>query len=227
MKLHRFQNPEELNQQFAKQITECLAKAIHQRGHAYLAVAGGKTPLGLFKELADADLAWEKITITLTDERFISPTDPDSNEFQIKQHLLKNKAANAQFISLYQPNIDELEGQEALQNRMSSVPAFDVVLLGMGEDGHTASLFPCSKELAQGLETTDNFLIVHPGKAPYKRISLSKARLLKSRNIFLQLVGTNKLNTLEKALSGADPLEMPIRVFLHHPEVDLQIMFAP
>ncbi|WED44441.1 6-phosphogluconolactonase [Legionella cardiaca] len=223
MQIHHFDKPEQLNQHFAQTIVSLLANAIAERGQAFLVVSGGKTPLGLFQMLAKTNLSWEKVVITLADERCLSPAENDSNERMVRNHLLQHNAAKATFISLY--NEDNSFDIEA---RLSLLPTFDVVILGMGEDGHTASLFPCSDEIENGLaDEASTTLMVNPKTASHKRISLSKTRLLKSRAIFLHLVGKKKLEVLNKALDGKDPLEMPIRAFLHHPATNVQVMFAP
>ncbi|OYW92230.1 MAG: 6-phosphogluconolactonase, partial [Alishewanella sp. 32-51-5] len=105
---------------------------------------------------------------------------------------------------------------------------FDAVILGMGEDGHTASLFPCCAELAAGMaDNAPVVLATSPTTAPYQRITLSKARLLQSRQLFLHLVGSNKLAVLEQAQAGTDQLAMPIRAFLQQTAVPMVVMYSP
>lgn len=228
MQIHQFENAAELNEQFAHNVRDILGEAITKRGQAYLAVSGGKTPQGLFQALATLDLDWKRVTITLTDERCINPTESDSNERMVTTYLLQNKAAAANFISLYKNNHCSDNTTLAMTKHVESLPTFDVVILGMGEDGHTASLFPCSSEINVGLDDScASALIVNPVTAPYRRISLSKVRLLNSRVIFLHIVGEKKLTVLNRALSGQNSLEMPIRAFLNHPTANVQVMFAP
>ncbi|ASQ46017.1 6-phosphogluconolactonase [Legionella clemsonensis] len=225
MHLHHFDNAEQLNQQFAQKIALLITQAIAERGRAYLAVSGGKTPVNLFQKLAVTALDWEKVIIILTDERWIDPRESDSNEQLVRTYLLKDKAEKATFISLYRAMHEDAD---EIKTWIATLPMFDVVILGMGEDGHTASLFPCSAEIHAGLaDNSDPVLTVQPTSAPYRRISLSKTRLLNSRTIFLHLVGKKKLETLNKALAGVNPLEMPIRAFLHHPSINIQIMYSP
>lgn len=229
MQLHTFESSAALNQQFANEISSRLAAAIAEKGEATLVVSGGKTPLPLFKTLSETDLDWSRVTITLADDRWLPETHADSNEGLVKANLLQGKAANARFISLFDsasPD-DAYQGAATVEARVAKLPKFDVLILGMGEDGHTASLFPCSKEIQAGLAADAPVsLAVTPATAPYQRLSLSKARLLNSSVIYLHLVGPKKLTVLEQAMAGQDPLQMPVRAFLHQQQVPVHVMFT-
>lgn len=227
MQLNTFTSSDELNQTFAKRLTDILSDAIAKRGRAYLVVSGGRTPQALFQKLSQADIDWSKVTITLADDRFLPDSEADSNERLVKASLLQHKAAQAAFISLYAPfDKAELAVPELLK-RVADLPTFDAVILGMGEDGHTASLFPCSQEVQAGMAPdAPALLAVNPTTAPYQRISLSKTRLLNSRFLFLHLVGESKLKVLEQAMASHDELAMPIRAFLHHTDPQISVMFA-
>lgn len=227
MQLNTFTSSDELNQTFAKRITDILSDAITKRGQAYLVVSGGRTPQALFQKLSQADIDWSKVTITLADDRFLPDSEADSNERLVKASLLQHKAAQVAFISLYAPfDKAELAVPELLK-RVADLPTFDAVILGMGEDGHTASLFPCSQEVRAGMAAdAPALLAVNPTTAPYQRISLSKTRLLNSRFLFLHLVGESKLKVLEQAMASHDELAMPIRAFLHHTDPQISVMFA-
>lgn len=215
MRMHHFTNTKELNQAFAQQISMQLTEAITSRGEAWLVVSGGKTPASFFKTLAQQVLDWSRVTITLTDERCLPPEHPERNASLVKHDLLHDLAGSAHFI--------ELTENESLFKKM---PMFDVVILGMGEDGHTASLFPCSEQIKQGLlETSDALLIVNPKTAAYQRISLSKNRLLNTRSLYLHFVGEKKKMVFERACQGEDEKEMPIRAFLHS-AIDMQVMYT-
>lgn len=227
MQINSFATSELLNQHMTRILVQKLSQAVSQRGNAYLVVSGGKTPEPLFHSLAASKAPWDKVICTLADERWIPPTMPDSNELMVRSCLLQDNAALAQFISLYSEH-ECLETAVALTNqRIAALPQFDVVILGMGEDGHTASLFPDSAEIATALSDKVNAVtFVRPGAAPYDRITLTKARLLNTRTIFIHLVGEKKMEVLQKALQGDDELFMPIRAFLNKPEVDVQVMWA-
>ncbi len=227
MTLHEFTNTEQLNAAFASQLISLMQQAISKRGQAHLVVSGGRTPQALFQTLAQTELAWHKVTILLADDRYLPPDAPDSNERLVKASLLQHKAATANFISLYALADSASAAVPEITQRLADMPTFDAVILGMGEDGHTASLFPCSAQLAAGLaDDAPPLLAVQPTTAPYARISLSKTRLLNSRQLFLHLVGANKLTVLEQAMASSDVNAMPIRAFLQHPAHDVAVMYS-
>ena len=227
MKLHQFDNATALNQQFATEIHQHLAEAISLRGQAYLVVSGGRTPQQLFNTLAQMPLDWSKVVITLADDRFLPETAADSNERLVKASLLQHAASAASFISLYAPQQRAEDAVPELLARVADLPTFDVVILGMGEDGHTASLFPCSAELAAGLaEGAADLLAVNPTTAPYQRISFSRRRLQNSRAVYLHLVGASKLQVLQQATSDNDVTKMPIRAFIQQTDPELSVMYA-
>ena len=227
MKLHQFDSATALNQQFATEIHQHLAEAISLRGKAYLVVSGGRTPQQLFNTLAQMPLDWSKVVITLADDRFLPETAADSNERLVKASLLQHAASAASFISLYAPQQRAEDAVPELLARVAHLPTFDVVILGMGEDGHTASLFPCSAELAAGLaEGAADLLAVNPTTAPYQRISFSRRRLQNSRAVYLHLVGASKLQVLQQATSDNDVTKMPIRAFIQQTDPELSVMYA-
>jgi 6-phosphogluconolactonase len=230
MQLHSFADVATLNDYFAEQLAARLRQAIARRGHAYLVVSGGKTPQSLFSTLAKQELDWQQVTITLADERCLAPCEPDSNERLVRESLLQHLAAKANFIGLFHEAHDPLANLDVLDARIGALPTFDAVILGMGEDGHTASLFPCSKEIIDALADNNSrsVLVVTPLTAPYKRISLTKNRLLNSRAIYIHLVGEKKLPILNKALEASEAVTLlPVRAFLHHPTANVHVMFAP
>ena len=227
MQLNQFTDTGALNAEFANRLVAILQQAIAERGAAYLVVSGGKTPQALFTALSQVDLAWDKVTVLLADDRWLDDRQNDSNERLVKAVLLQNNAKAAKFISLYADTASAFDGVAQVLPRIAGLPTFDAVILGMGEDGHTASLFPCSKEISQGLASdAPDLLAVNPTTAPYQRISFSKQRLLNSRALFLHLVGASKLTVLEHAQASQDELAMPIRAFIHHTVPELAVMFA-
>lgn len=226
--LHQFTDSTALNTDFAGRLLAILTNAIAERGAAYLVVSGGRTPQALFQTLAATPLAWDKVTILLADDRYVPVDAEQSNERLVKATLLQDYAASANFISLYAEAEHAFAAVPEILKRVANLPTFDAVILGMGEDGHTASLFPCSAQLSAGLsDAAPAVLATEPTSAPFQRISLSKARLLNSRHIFLHLVGENKFPVLQQALANTDPMQMPIRAFLHHPSLAVDVMYSP
>jgi 6-phosphogluconolactonase len=220
----------ELDNELAKTVSNILAKAIKDNGKASIAVSGGSTPKGFFSVLSQSDIDWSKVTITLADERWV-PIDSDaSNTRLVHENLLQNKAKEAKFFHLKQG--DELTDETLADLNVAASKTLlplDVLILGMGEDGHTASLFPCSDEINVGLDESNDAVLlkVQPKPASHQRISFTFASLITSKNIFLHSCGEAKKTVLTKALQGDDPFEMPIRAFLQHPSLNTQIFWAP
>ena len=215
MHKHTFANPSELDTTLASDIVLRLAAALDARGKAYLVVSGGSTPKGLFACLAASDLAWNKVTVLLADERWVPADHADCNERMVREHLLTNKARDAQLLSLIAGYPDTAANLAVVNQQLADVGAFDVVILGMGLDGHTASLFPDAPELTEGLETTEPALMTSPQAAPHARISLSRKRILDTHYGVLHIVGEDKLAVLNDAVASDDPVAYPIVNFLN------------
>ncbi len=229
-KLTEFPARSELDNELARTVSTILAKAIKDTGKASIAVSGGSTPKGFFSVLSQSDIDWSKVTITLADERWV-PIDSDaSNTRLVHENLLQNKAKEAKFFHLKQGN--ELTSETLADLNVAASKTLlplDVLILGMGEDGHTASLFPCSDEITSGLDVTNDAVLlkVQPKTASHQRISFTFASLITSKNIFLHSCGEGKKTVLTQALEVNDPFEMPIRAFLQHPSLNTQIFWAP
>jgi len=220
-------NSESLASDLCQCIGEILTEAIRKKGRASMAVSGGSTPISLFKEFSLLSIDWTKIDLTLADDRWVDAKNADSNELLVRTHLIKNKAAQVNFISLKNDAKTAKEGQIYSEKMLRKITLpFDVVVLGMGSDGHTASLFPCSDELPQAMNLNNsNYLIsTSPKTAPYERISLTARVIFDSKNVFLHLNGSSKLHTLESAMEYKDPNKMPIYTFLKN---GLSIYWSP
>lgn len=196
--------------------------ALAARGRAVLALAGGRTPLPVYRRLAAADLDWSRVTILPTDERWVPHAHAASN-----QRELADSFAAAQGIALLPlvpadatgaPNAGFAESQLA-----TIAGDFDAVLLGMGADAHTASLFPGDPALAAALDPANprDAVVIHPDplppEAPFDRITLTASRLLRTRHSLLAITGERKLAVLRAAQAAGDPLSQPIAAFLHAP----------
>ncbi|NQZ82248.1 MAG: 6-phosphogluconolactonase [Colwellia sp.] len=227
--INEFISREALDTKLANNVAELLSKAIAVRGKASIAVSGGSTPKGFFKALSQIDLPWKNVTITLADERWVDINDEASNTRLVHENLLQNKAKQANFFHLKQGEelCTETLSDLNLAAKTSLLP-LDVLILGMGEDGHTASLFPCSEQIEQALslDNKDALMKVLPKTAPHQRITFTYSHLIQSDNIFLHVVGEGKQRVLAQADAGNELLEMPIRAFLQNPDVNTQVYWA-
>lgn len=211
----------------ARRIAVILGDAIAARGVATIALSGGRSPRPVLEALSGAALDWDKVIVTLVDERWVAPDQADSNERLIRETLLQGMAARARFVPMKNGAADAYAGQVACEKAFAALPwPLDIVLLGMGEDGHTASLFPEAKELAEGLSTGALTLAVTPPAAPHQRMSLSARGILGSRHIFLQIGGAAKKAVYDRALAGGPVEELPIRVALCQHEVSVEVWIS-
>ncbi|MDP4765062.1 MAG: 6-phosphogluconolactonase [Pseudomonadales bacterium] len=224
-----FASAELLDKALVDAVAAALAADIAQHGHAILVVSGGRTPLGFMQLLAQQALAWQQVTVTLADERWVDADDADSNEKLVRDNLLLHAASVARFVGLKNAAATAAEGEAAASDVLGSLGQFSVVILGMGEDGHTASLFPGAANLARGLDMTSGQACVAmtPPHARRERLSLTLPRLLASRRIFLHLCGSSKRQVLAAALAGDDVLALPVRAVLQQQQVPVTVYSAP
>jgi 6-phosphogluconolactonase len=228
LKITTFSSANESVTVFSQRIADILKQAISEKGKASLVVSGGSTPVPLFKALSVRAIDWSKVTITLADERWVASTDAASNEKLVRQNLLQDKAAAANFIPLKTAHNNAEDAVEQLTATFMKVGLpFDAVILGMGEDGHTASLFPCSAQIEAGLDVNLPAMLIatQPTTAPHQRISFTLRALVSSANVFLHLTGQKKRDVLYHALEHSSDLEKPIKAVCDKTTVEL--MWAP
>lgn len=224
--MHR--DPGALAAALAKSIATDLETAISERGAASLVVSGGSTPKPLFEQLSRHALAWDRVRVTLADERWVPADHEASNERLVRHHLLVAEAASAELISLKKPEPTPEAGRESCERALAAIPRpFDVVVLGMGGDGHTASLFPDAPELSAGLDRATHWtcLAVRPPAAPHPRMSLTLAAILDSRRLVLHVTGEQKRQVIERASELGPVEELPIRAVLASGRVE--VWWAP
>jgi 6-phosphogluconolactonase len=211
-----FENRADQAQVLATVVAEKLRIAMQSRGEAHLVVPGGSTPVALFEALAHNDLAWWRVHVSLTDDRDVPHDHPASNVLLVQQHLLRHHATQAIF--------DDME--------TAAHVAADILVIGMGEDGHIASLFPGAPELPAALRMDSADMLVHiipdplPPHAPFPRVSMTLAAMMQAQAIYVLLCGRTKLAVYEQALA-ADPLEMPVAALLTQSKVPVAVYWAP
>ena len=220
--------------QLAQDIAQRLHAAIQARGKAVLSVSGGKSPIALFEALRVHAIDWSKVIITLVDERCVPNTHPDSNAHLVKQHLLQDAAHTATLVPMVSDTIDMPDAtQQAVwaSAQLQSAGPADVLVLGMGADGHTASLFPDAPNLAQALDLYNTqgcvgINLAHPpANAPYPRVTQTLANLLTAKHIVLPISGDDKRNTLQRAWPDAQNA-LPVSHVLHQTLAPVAVWIA-
>jgi 6-phosphogluconolactonase len=226
VKAHALADSNTLAATLAHDVAERLRQAIASKGQACVVLSGGRSPVPFLEQLAAQALDWSKVTVSLADERWVPVEHADSNAGLLARHLLKGAAAKARFIGLYQGAANLEAAAEQADQVLADLPPIDVLVLGMGDDGHTASLFPASPNLRQGLAKVGErrCLPMLAPSVPYQRLSMTRALLGSAAFTALSVQGASKLATLRAALAGDDLSEMPIRAFLHDP---LSIYWCP
>src|ERR1039458_6785503 len=214
---HRFANVAALTEALALEITGTLQDGLAAGRGASLAVPGGRTPIALFEKLARAELDWDDVWVTLTDERWVDATSPSSNEKLVRDHLLREAAASHSGAHLSWSTVAELPRP------------FDFMLLGMGEDGHVASLFPDSPGLAVALDLSQppGCVAMTAPEPPRARMSLNMRALLDSRRIAVLIVGNAKWATYERARVRGPAVDMPVRALLQQQNVPVSVYWSP
>ena len=209
----------------ATDINSTLGEAVSKRGEAALAVSGGKTPEKVFKYLRKQKLDWNKVTLTLTDERWIPNDHPESNEKLVRSNLLEHISKGTTFIPFYEGN-DSLEVDvKSCESRLKSLSLpFDAVYLGIGPDGHFASLFPGG----DALNVSDSHCVgVSTTNTRLARISLTASAILNSRKIFILFSGADKHSIYQRAKAPGSPNEIPLRLVLSQVEIPVVVYYAP
>ncbi|MCP8466565.1 6-phosphogluconolactonase [Pseudomonas sp. ZM23] len=220
-------SPAEQAKGLADAVADALREALIERGRALLVVSGGRSPAAFLEALSGALLDWSNVAVSLADERWVPESHPDSNAGLLRRHLFKGAAAKARFIGLYQPAASLEEAADKADQFLGELALpIDVLVLGMGDDGHTASLFPSSPGLVEALDPSSprRCLPMWAPAVPHQRLTLTRAVLQNARVQLLAIQGEAKLATLSQALSDNDELRMPVSAFLRLP---LSIHWCP
>jgi 6-phosphogluconolactonase len=223
---------------FTALTAEChdiLSESLSKNGSATLFVSGGSTPIPLYESLSKAELAWKKIKVALVDERWIDQQNQASNEALIKRSLLINNAKAATFFGMKTSDDRANKGQPQTESRYRTLPQpFTVAIVGMGIDGHTASLFPGAKGLNAALKPESEQItaaIVAKQSAVTgvntERLTLTLSALLKCERLIILLTGEDKLAVFEQAMKPGPVEELPIRGLLHQEKVPVELYWAP
>jgi len=224
---HRYADSATLASALARSVADDLRRGIDEREQALLAVSGGTTPRGFLSALACEELDWRRVTITLADERWVPPTHSRSNERLVRETLLAGRAAAATFVPLYAhaPDPESALAQIAVRVDALALP-FDAVVLGLGNDGHCASLFADGDHFAQAVaaDATARVLPMRSPSVGEPRITLTLAALISTRALYLQIEGADKQHTLTGIREGIGALAgSPLRIILKEARVPLRV----
>lgn len=216
-------------QVLADAVAQNLRDVLAQQDRATLAVSGGKSPIAFFQALSQQDLDWARVNITLVDERIVPTAHADSNTGLVRQHLLQHRAAAATWL----PVVDDDADEGSLKNSAAAVEFAlqhytqpDVLVLGMGGDGHTASIFPQAPQFADAVRPDYPQPLLHttPITAPYERISMTLAAIEATPHVYLAIAGADKRRVYEAA-AQAQTAQYPISYVLHSQKVNAHVIY--
>jgi 6-phosphogluconolactonase len=227
---HVCHDREALAEELAQAVAANLDEAIAARATAVLALSGGTTPALFMRRLAAQRIDWSKIVVTLCDERWVAPTHERSNARLVRENLLHGPAAAARFAALYADAADPESALDAIARRVDALPSpFDVVVLGLGLDGHTASWFPGGDRLAQALdpETAASVLPMRAPDAGEPRITLTLPVVARARHLYLHIEGAAKQDVFGRIVRGEGAMAAsPLRALMQHATTPLEVYWS-
>lgn len=227
VRFHRFSTPEALAETLSDDVAHELAEAIANRHLATLVVSGGTTPVPFFHALCDQPLDWARLYVTLADERWVPADHEDSNEKLVRDHLL---VPGTMFVGLKNKADTPEKGLAQTAVGISHLPQpFDLIMLGMGEDGHTASLFPGGHMIQEAMDPDypNSYVAMRSPNLAHPRISMTLGALLRSRHIILLITGEKKLEVIEKAQAEDCRERLPVSALLHQHRVPVDVYWSP
>ena len=227
---HDFANSAVLAAALAAEVANRLREAIAARGRALLALSGGTTPLQFMRVLSRQQLDWSRVIVTLCDERWVPPQHVRSNARLIREALLQGAASAARFVPLYVDAPDPESGLGQVSAQVAALPLpVDVAVLGLGLDGHTASLFPDGDRIDAALDARGTALVL-PMRAPSAgepRITLTLPVLVAARALYLHIEGPEKKKVFAHAVKGEDASPRnPMRALMQHAGAPLVVYWC-
>jgi 6-phosphogluconolactonase len=224
---HPYPDRQAASRAAADLLTERLSTDLERRGSGSLVVSGGTSPEACFGMLSETALDWARVTVVPSDERWVPADDPNSNEGLIRRRLLRKAAAAARLLPLYRPEFEPAAAPAAIERDLQALDApFSAVLLGMGADGHFASLFPDYTGLPRALDpaSSERCVLVRTAGSPFLRVSLTLSALLRTGQLALLFFGAEKRAVFEQALAGGSPY--PVQSLLTQTAVPVAAFWA-
>jgi len=215
MKIKQFKSIEQLENSLVRDIVKIITDSIENYGDARILLSGGSTPINLYSTLSQQNINWSKVKIGLVDERFVNNDSEFSNEKLIRKNLLQNYAKDALLFEMVYSTDNEKLNLELVNDKYSSfMKRLDLTILGMGSDGHTASIFPNDLESERILNTKN--IGIYSTKAPefpFNRITCSKEIIGNSNDIFLFFTGKTKFNIFKNSIKTNVPISYFIKEY--------------
>lgn len=221
----RFARSDEMHAVVAARLWELIDAAVEARGRAVVALAGGSTPVPVYNLLREMPLPWDQITLCPTDERWVPVDDEASNEGMFRRELLGADTAGVEVVSMAR-HADSAAADAANADRVLERldRPFDIVLLGMGSDGHTASWFPGARGLEEAMTSGQRCVAIEPPATPHPRVTLTRAAVLDAANLLLVIGGDDKWEVYRRALR--EPGELPVGAILHQERAPLDVYWS-
>lgn len=223
---HYFETRLEASTAAAKRMAELVAKRLDNNGDASIVVSGGTSPRRCMAALANAPLDWPRVQVLLSDERWVPAEHEDSNEKLVRETLLVGPAAAAQFLPVYAAGVSPEERCDELQNPLPVLP-FSCSLIGIGTDGHFASLFPDAEQLQSGLDVESGrlYMPITTAASPHPRISMTLAAISRSDEVALLFFGDEKLDVYKQAKVSTNGY--PLSRLLRQKRAPVRLFWAP
>jgi 6-phosphogluconolactonase len=223
---HYFETRLEASIAAANRMAELVAKRLDHNGDASIVVSGGTSPQQCMAALAKAPLDWRRVHVLLSDERWVPPDHEDSNERLVRETLLSGPAAAAQFQPVYAAGVLPEERCDELQDPLPVLP-FSCSLIGIGTDGHFASLFPDAEQLKSGLDVESDrlYMPITTAASPHPRISMTLAAISRSDEVALLFFGDEKLDVYKQAKASTNGY--PLSRLLRQKRAPVRLFWAP
>ncbi|ODV42846.1 6-phosphogluconolactonase [Cupriavidus sp. UYMMa02A] len=207
-----------------------LERTLATKDEACLAISGDRLPMPLFKALQQRPLPWDRVSVMLVDERMVPLGHTDSNARHVCDVLLREEASRASFqppVPTFCTEIGEIDASAVVAELNRNYRQPDVVVLGMGDDGHTASLFADAPELPVGLSLTEppGYLALSPRAAPHRRVSLNLSALLGARRVLICFSGPWKKQVFDAATMEPTPM-LPVSYLLHQDSTPVDVYWT-
>jgi 6-phosphogluconolactonase len=230
---HKFTDRNELIENLTRVFMNDLQQALGQKISATLLLSGGSTPAPLYQRLSTANLNWSQVNVALVDERWADPDSTASNERLLHENMLINNAADANFTGMKNDHQTPFAGEAECNAQYAKLPSpYAICLLGMGLDGHTASLFPGAEGLTAALDSKQYCAGIRAVKSEVtgdniERMTLTPWSILQSQRLILLITGTDKWAVFRQACQSGASTDQPISFFIHQGSVPLEVYWAP